>query len=364
MNDFLSCSKRTNQSKSSIIHSNRSTFLAFTNCLYFYRMQQFLIIQTAFLGDVILATPVCSELKRLFPDAHIDILVRKGNESILLNHPAIRNVITFDKKAGKLKALKKCIQTIRKENYDTVINLHRFGSSGLIAALSKAPTKIGFDKNPFSFAYTLKIPHEIGNGTHEVERNLQTIAHLGAEKIVRPSLYPSTINEATASALTDAKRPYFVLAPASVWFTKQLPIDHWITLARKLTHHGAVFVIGGKDDAFLCQKVIDGAALPTSNNLAGKLNLLDSCALLQHAKRCYVNDSGPMHMASAMNTPTTAFFCATVPKFGFGPLADRSIIVETTEQLACRPCGLHGGKTCPEGHFNCGTSINIDDVSA
>jgi len=91
---------------------------------------------------------------------------------------------------------------------------------------------------------------------------------------------------------------------------------------------------------------------------------LDSCALLQHAKRCYVNDSGPMHMASAMNTPTTAFFCATVPKFGFGPLADHSIIVETTEQLACRPCGLHGGKTCPEGHFICGTSINIDDVSA
>ena len=67
-------------------------------------------------------------------------------------------------------------------------------------------------------------------------------------------------------------------------------------------------MIGGKDDASLCQLVIDGATLPTSNNLAGKLNLLDSCALLQHAKRCYVNDSGPMHMASAMNTPTTAFF--------------------------------------------------------
>jgi heptosyltransferase-2 len=327
-------------------------------------MQKFLIIQTAFLGDVILATPVCTELKRLFPDAQIDILVRKGNESILANHPAISSVFTFDKKAGKLKALKKCIQTIRKEKYNTVINLHRFGSSGIITALSKANKKIGFAKNPFSFAYTLKIPHEIGNGTHEVERNLQTIAQLGAEKIVRPSLYPSKINETTAAQLTDATRPYIVLAPASVWFTKQLPIDHWIRLARKLTHHGAVFVIGGKDDASLCQLVIDGAALPASNNLAGKLNLLDSCALLQHAKRCYVNDSGPMHMASAMNTPTTAFFCATVPKFGFGPLADHSIIVETTEQLTCRPCGLHGGKTCPEGHFNCGKSIRIDNVSA
>ena len=235
-------------------------------------MQQFLIIQTAFLGDVILATPVCSELKRLFPDAHIDILVRKGNESILLNHPAIRNVITFDKKAGKLKALKKCIQTIRKEKYDTVINLHRFGSSGLIAALSKAPIKIGFNKNPFSFAYTLKIPHEIGNGTHEVERNLQTIAQLGAEKIVRPSFYPSKINETTAAQLTDATRPYFVLAPASVWFTKQLPIDHWIRLARKLTHHGAVFVIGGKDDGKCSLSIIAADNVVSEKNFnAGAL---------------------------------------------------------------------------------------------
>jgi heptosyltransferase-2 len=327
-------------------------------------MQKFLIIQTAFLGDVILATPVCTELKRLFPDAQIDILVRKGNESILANHPAISSVFTFDKKAGKLNALKKCIQTIRKEKYNTVINLHRFGSSGIITALSKANKKIGFAKNPFSFAYTTKIPHEIGNGTHEVERNLRTIAHLGADKLVRPSLFPGQANEEKIASFTAQSRPYFVLAPASVWFTKQLPIKHWITLASDLAKRGTVYLVGGKDDEQLCQQVIDGAALMPENNLAGKLNLLDSCALLQHAARCFVNDSGPMHMASAMNTPTTAFFCATIPAFGFGPLATDATIIETAEELTCRPCGLHGGKTCPEGHFKCGNTIVINSTAS
>lgn len=327
-------------------------------------MQKFLIIQTAFLGDVILATPVCTELKRLFPDAQIDILVRKGNESILENHPAISTVLTFDKKVGKLKALKNCIQLIRKENYNTVINLHRFGSSGIITAFSKAPKKIGFAKNPFSFTYTTKIPHEIGNGTHEVERNLQTIAYFGADKLVRPSLFPSEANVEKIALLTNHARPYFVLAPASVWFTKQLPITHWISLASDLAKRGTVYLIGGKEDVQLCQQVIDGAGIIASNNFAGKLNLLDSCALLQQAERCFVNDSGPMHMASAMNTPTTAFFCATIPAFGFGPLATDATIVETAEQLACRPCGLHGGKTCPEGHFKCGSTIEINATAS
>ncbi|MFY7989164.1 MAG: glycosyltransferase family 9 protein, partial [Fluviicola sp.] len=78
---------------------------------------------------------------------------------------------------------------------------------------------------------------------------------------------------------------------------------------------------------------------------------------IANATRCFVNDSGPLHIASAMNTPTTAFFCATIPDFGFGPLADDSEIKEVQENLDCRPCGLHGGKSCPKGHFKCG---NID----
>jgi ADP-heptose:LPS heptosyltransferase len=73
----------------------------------------------------------------------------------------------------------------------------------------------------------------------------------------------------------------------------------------------------------------------------------------------YVNDSAPLHLASAMNAPVTAFFCSTIPEFGFGPLSENNQIIQTEEKLNCRPCGLHGKKVCPEGHFKCGTEINI-----
>jgi lipopolysaccharide heptosyltransferase II len=318
-------------------------------------MQRILVIQTAFLGDVILATPVISELKRLYPEVEVDVLVRKGNEAILKNHPAIREVFSFNKKQGKWKEMRRLIAIFRSKNYDEVINLQRFGSSGIITFLSKGKRKVGFDKNPFSFCYDIKITHEIGTGKHEVERNLECIAHHGAEKLVRPMVFPSEIDRENVASYTNS--PFYTLAPASVWFTKQLPEVKWIELANNLKRKGVVYLVGGPADFELCQRILEGANLPNENNLAGKLNLLESCALFEKATRCFVNDSGPLHMATAVNAPVTAFFCATVPRFGFGPLSDDREIRETSELLTCRPCGLHGGKVCPEGHFKCG---NID----
>ena len=128
-----------------------------------------LIIQTAFIGDVILATPVVEKLYRFFPDADIDFLVRKGNESLLFNHPKINEVIIWDKKQNKISNLFKLIFSTRRNKYDFIINAHRFASSGFITALSNAKLKIGFDKNPLSFLFSKKIRHEIGS-LHEVDR--------------------------------------------------------------------------------------------------------------------------------------------------------------------------------------------------
>jgi heptosyltransferase-2 len=315
-------------------------------------MQNILIIQTAFLGDVILATPVVSELQRIYPNAKIDFLLRKGNEGILENHPDINEIFIFNKKRGKIKEIKRLKKLIRANKYDLLVNLHRFGSSGILSFLSGAKQKVGFNKNPFSFCYNIKIKHEIGNGTHEVERNLRCIAHLGAQKLVRPQVYPSQENRNKVADLVSS--PFVTLAPASVWFTKQLPEAKWVELAEKLSNIFEVYLVGGSADFELCERIRTAAGLTEGSNLAGKLNLLDSCALFERASRCYVNDSGPLHMASAVNAPTTAFFCATIPAFGFGPLSDDHEIRETDEKLVCKPCGLHGGKHCPEGHFKCG----------
>jgi heptosyltransferase-2 len=82
---------------------------------------------------------------------------------------------------------------------------------------------------------------------------------------------------------------------------------------------------------------------------------------MKYAKMNYVNDSAPLHLASSVNAPVTAFFCSTVPAFGFGPLSDQSKVIEVKE-LYCKPCGLHGYKSCPEGHFKCGLEIDLNNA--
>lgn len=318
-------------------------------------MNRILVIQTAFLGDVILATPVISELNRLYPNAAIDVLVKKGNEALLQNNPKINEVIPFDKSKGKYKSMWRLVKRFRKTKYNLLINMHRFGSSGMITAVSGAQERRGFDKNPFAFRYTHKFPHQIGNGTHEVERNLSLIRDLGAHTLVRPELFPSKEDWDRASLFQS--QPYICIAPASVWFTKQLPEHKWIALIRKHSDK-KVFVLGGPTDSELGDRILAAVPEVNSENLAGKLSLLQSAALMKGAERNYVNDSGPLHLASSVNAKVTAFFCSTVPEFGFGPIAEGSEIKQV-EGLECRPCGLHGHKECPKAHFKCGNEMVV-----
>jgi len=319
-------------------------------------VKRILIIQTAFLGDVILATPVVSELKRVFPEAKIDFLLKKGNESLVIGNPKINQVITFDKSSGKWKAILRLIKQCRATKYDLVINLHRFASSGMIAGFSKGKKRYGFKKNPFSFMYTKSFDHSIGDGTHEVERNLKLISEFGCSPKTRPELFPS--EKEMASVQSYLSDEFYCLAPASVWYTKQLPKEKWLELIRKIGIRKTIYLLGGKDDFELCESILNDASMESIINLSGKLNLLESAALIQKATRTFVNDSGPLHLASAVNAPVTAFFCSTVPNFGFGPLSDDSEVKEV-EDLECRPCGLHGHKSCPKGHFNCGKKMIV-----
>jgi len=320
-----------------------------------------LIIQTAFLGDVILATSLIEKLKDTYPQVKIDFLVRKENENLLACHPKLNEVLIWDKQSQKYRNLIKIIGRIRASKYDTVINLQRFASTGIMAAFSKGKQIIGFKENPFSWLYHKRFPHQIGDGSHEVERNQKLISELTNTDYARPKLYPSKAE--FDKVKTFKAKPYVCLAPASVWETKQLPIEKWLVLIKsQLTAGYQVFLLGGPNDLNLNTNIIvQSANLKKQSvvNLAGQISLLESAALMQDAEMNFVNDSGPLHIASAMNAPVTAFFCSTIPSFGFGPLSDKSTIVEVQEELSCRPCGLHGKKICPLGHFKCGNDIVI-----
>jgi heptosyltransferase-2 len=119
-----------------------------------------------------------------------------------------------------------------------------------------------------------------------------------------------------------------------------------------------IYLLGAPVDHQVCESIRLAEADDTVVNLAGKLSFLESAALMKDAAMNFVNDSAPMHIASAMNAPVTAVYCSTVPSFGFGPLSDKSFVVEIQEKLSCRPCGLHGYKSCPQQHFRCAYEIS------
>jgi heptosyltransferase-2 len=315
-------------------------------------MQKFLIIQTAFIGDVILATAVLEKLHRFFPDSQLDILVRQGNQGLLNDHPFVEKVWVWQKQKRKYASLFQLWKAIRRENYEVVINLQRFASTGFLTAFSGATQRIGFNKNPFSFAFTHRLPHRFGTPEqpiHEVDRNLGLIEHLTDGKRIGPRLYPS----GTDYQNVKQQEPYICIAPTSVWFTKQWPAEKWIDLIDRMPVHLNIFLLGGPPDRAACEKIELATQHPRLKNMAGKLSFLESVALMEKAQCNYVNDSAPLHMASSVNGPTVAVFCSTVPHFGFFPLSDHSVVVETSESLDCRPCGLHGKRACPEQHFRC-----------
>lgn len=315
-------------------------------------MRNILLIQTAFIGDVILATALVEKLHRQFPSAQIDFLLRKGNEGLLHNNPHLRRVLIWDKKKQKTRNLFKILYQIRQEHYDAVINLQRFFSTGMLTALSGATERIGFDKNPWAFGFTRKVPHSFGTDTdfiHEIDRNLSLISHWTDAQRERPKLYPSEKD----FQIVPINQKYVCIAPTSVWYTKQLPPERWLALIEKLPKDWTIYLLGGPGDKAACEAILQQTNHKNVINTAGQFNFLQSAALMSKAIMNYVNDSAPLHIASAMNAPVTAAFCSTVPRFGFTPLSEQSFIVETKEKLACRPCGLHGYKACPLGHFKC-----------
>jgi heptosyltransferase-2 len=344
-------------------------------------MQKILVIQTAFIGDLVLATALVESLHEQYPQSSIDIVVRKGNEPLFNEHPFINELIVWDKKNSKYLNWLSILKKMRVKNYDVLINLQRFAATGLWTILANANTTIGFDKNPFSFLFTHKVKHDIStlnqnisaSAVHEINRNHALTSSLGEFPLAMPKLYPTKSDYEKVKVYQAQK--YITIAPASVWFTKQFPLTAWVSLINELKFEGPIYILGGPADKALGDAIVNEVSKLNSNtsnisttsnassaskkiiNLSGELGFLASAALQQKAVINYVNDSAPMHFCSAVNAPVVAIYCSTIPAFGFGPLSTNSFIVETQEKLACRPCGLHGKKQCPLGHFNCAQTI-------
>ena len=336
-----------------------------------------LVIQTSFLGDTVLTTPLITELSRRGP---VDVVVTPAAAPLLANHPGIRDLILYDKRGdargmtGLWRASRTLVTRCPPEQrsgdgrcVDVAYLAQGSVRSAMLALLAGIPERVGFSTSAGRLLYTRSIPYR--DDLHHAERLWRLAVGLeqpADAQAIRPRLYPGESEEAAVHAVLAEHgwdgEPLIALAPGSVWATKRWP--YFADLARRLASLGRIVIIGGKPDAGLEREIVDALggtarAIPA----AGRLSLLASAALIGRAVVLVTNDSAPLHIASAMNTPTVAIFGPTVPEFGFGPLADRRAVAGH-ETLPCRPCDRHGPKRCPLGHWRCMRDVSPDAIGA
>jgi heptosyltransferase-2 len=312
-----------------------------------------LVIQTSFLGDTVLTTPLLAQLANRGP---VDVVTTPASAALLANHPAVRTVIPYDKRSKDrgLRGLLRLARRLRRTGYDLALLAQGSWRSAALAFLAGIPVRIGFDTSAGKLLYTTRVPYR--DDLHHAARLLMLGRPNGREPTadeLRPSLAPGDEERAAVDALlarhgVKAGEQMVALAPGSVWGTKRW--TYYPELAQLLARHARVVIIGSRSDAPLADAVL--AAEPTAIDAAGELSLLASAELIGRCGAVVTNDSAPLHLASAMGTPTVAIFGPTVPDFGFGPLAPRASVVGE-DTLPCRPCDRHGPQHCPLGHHRC-----------
>ncbi|WP_300361032.1 lipopolysaccharide heptosyltransferase II [Fusobacterium sp.] len=320
-----------------------------------------LIIHTAFIGDIVLSTPLIKKIKDTYPDSDITYVTTPVGEAILKNNPYLNNIIVYDKR-GKHKGIKgvwELGKRLRYENFNMVITPHRYLRSSILSWLSRSPVRKGYDIASGSFLFTEKIKYD--REKHEVEKLLSFIDPEN-KKRYEIELFPGETEKMKGENFWKmnelSEKKVVVLAPGSKWFTKQWPVEYFNKLSRKLRElsNTKIVVVGGKDEINL--------SIETENiiDMRGKTTLLELADILSRADVVVTNDSSPIHIASAFKKPRIfALFGPTIEKFGFFPWSLNSQVFQVKD-LKCRPCGIHGGNTCPEKHFKCMRDILPEEV--
>ncbi len=320
---------------------------------------------------MILTTPL---IERLAREGEVHVVATPANAAVLASHPAVASVIVYDKRnadAG-FTGLRRVTARLRATGATTAYMAQGSWRTAALARMAGVQS-VGFDTSAGRWLYSRRVSYR--KDWHHAQRLWALAsdpreASVPASGQLRPTLYPSAADNAQvmtllSSAGVDAGAPLIALAPGSVWATKRWP--SYDALASELVSRlpdSRIVVIGAGGDAPLAAAISSAVSQRGGQpviDATGKLSLLGSAALLSRCAVLATNDSAPLHLASAMNTPTVALFGPTVPAMGFGPLAERRVVLGR-DVLTCRPCSAHGGQACPLGHWKCMRDLTASAV--
>ncbi len=310
-----------------------------------------LVLQTAFLGDVILSTPLIRSLKQLFPDSNLDILMIPETGIIVRENPYVKEIISFHKKQlfKKIVSFISLIFKIRQKKYDLAVSIQSSLTSSFLLLFGGVPERLGFTRQKF---LTLSVPHT--KGLHKIQKILRLLEPLTNEKFeLQTEIFWTEEEERKSNQILEKYNNQYQhiigIAPGSIWNTKRWIKEYYVELIELLEKENIkILLIGGKDDYELCNQIKNYS---NATNVAGSLTILESTALVDKLDLLITNDSAPLHIANAVRTDVIAIFGPTVKDFGFYPFRENDKVIEI--ELDCRPCGFHGGKKCPLEHHNC-----------
>ena len=329
-----------------------------------------LIVQTAFLGDVVLTLPLVAAVRQWAPQARVEVLTIPANAPIVEGQPGVDAVLTYDKRGGQrgLRGLTQMRRAIRERAYDVVISPHRSWRSALLVAASGGRRRVGFRQWWTSWAYTATTPRP--KRGHEVARNHELVKLLHADAPTPERFALRVESEARRQAEAAWSRAgvgegevLVGVLPGSQWGTKRWPAEHFAALIDRLSEwprtHCALF--GAPHERDIAAAVAAARRAPAID-FVGKTPLR---ALPAYMERCDVvvsNDTGPMHIAAALGKPIVTLYGPTTPALGFSPYG---VAWEeaSVASLGCRPCHAHGPERCPLSHWRCMRELRPEQVA-
>ena len=333
----------------------------------FDALRRILLIRLSALGDILLMTPLLNLLRATCPQAQIDVLVKTEYRDLLRAHPGIARLLTFDSRQPLLRTLRR----LRADRYDLALDLHCTPRSQFLLRGLRARRKLVYNKRVLRRALLVRLGwNTLQRMTPVPELYAAPLRHLGLTgRLDAPTMYlephsMEAMQTHIARSLPGApNQPLLAVAPGARWSTKRWPVQRFAAVAQELAREkqAAVVILGGPDEAQLARELCGKLDVPVVNG-AGSLSLMHSAALLSRCRLLISNDSGLMHMATALQVPVVAVFGPTVQEFGFYPFQARSEVV--SEPLSCRPCSTKGSRRCPRRHHACMQDLSSARVLA
>ncbi len=360
--------------------------------------RRILLIKLSAVGDVVHTFPVANGLRRRYPAARIDWVVKPAIAELVCHHPAIDNVVLYADHAAShpwrsgwaaVAAARRLVSELRSAGYELVIDLQGQLRTALLTLATGAPLRIGFDRprNEVWRASERRLPslarrhawqgaregswlaytHRLSIPTldmHAVDRYLRFGSMLGIEEdavdfsFAIPDSSVVRVDRLLGEALggLDVRR-LAVIAPGTVWETKHWSSEGFAAVARHLMRRNlAVVLVGSNGERATCQQV--AAAAPGAVSLAGLTTLSELAAIMHRAAICITNDSGPMHLAVALGRPVVSIFGPTDPLW-IGPYRRPGAVLSAS--LSCSPCYLRRLSRCPNQHA-CMRGISAESV--